>query len=116
MSGGNKQKVVVAKWLSITPNAMLIDEPTAGVDVGAVTHLFATLRQFADRGGALLVSTSELGDALALADRIMVMSEGRVSRVLVRGQDEFSEQALLLAMVEGATTESDNPVVPRPWA
>jgi ribose transport system ATP-binding protein len=114
MSGGNKQKVVVAKWLSITPNAMLVDEPTAGVDVGAVTHLFATLRQFADVGGALLVSTSELGDALALADRIVVMSEGRVSRVLVRGEAEFSEQALLLAVVEGSTTESDNPVVPRP--
>ena len=114
MSGGNKQKVVVAKWLSITPNAMLIDEPTTGVDVGAVTHLFATLRQFADAGGALLVSTSELGDALALADRVVVMSEGRVSRVLVRGEDEFSEQALLLAMVEGSTTESGNPVVPRP--
>ena len=114
MSGGNKQKVVVAKWLSITPNAMLIDEPTAGVDVGAVTHLFATLRQFADAGGALLVSTSELGDALALADRIVVMSEGRVSRVLVRGEDEFSEQALLLAMVEGSPTESDHPAVPRP--
>jgi ribose transport system ATP-binding protein len=114
MSGGNKQKVVVAKWLSITPNAMLIDEPTAGVDVGAVTHLFATLRQFADAGGALLVSTSELGDALALADSIVVMSEGRVSRVLVRGEDEFSEQALLLAMVEGSPTESDHPAVPRP--
>ena len=114
MSGGNKQKVVVAKWLSITPNAMLIDEPTAGVDVGAVTHLFATLRQFADGGGALLVSTSELGDALALADRIVVMSEGRVSRVLVRGEDEFSEQALLLAMVEGSPTESDHPAVPQP--
>jgi ribose transport system ATP-binding protein len=107
LSGGNKQKVVVAKWLSIAPTVMLIDEPTAGVDVGAVAHLFTTLRQFADDGGALLVSTSELGDALALADRVVVMSGGRVSRVLTRGQEEFSEQALLLAMVEDSNTETD---------
>jgi ribose transport system ATP-binding protein len=105
MSGGNKQKVVVAKWLSIKPKAMLIDEPTAGVDVGAVMQIYGTLRTFADDGGALLVSTSELGDALALADRVVVMSEGCVSRIFVRGVDELSEQALLLAMVEGTTTE-----------
>jgi hypothetical protein len=50
----------------------------------------------------------------SLADRVVVKSEGRVSRVLVRGKDEFSEQALLLAMVEGSAAESDNPAVPRP--
>jgi ribose transport system ATP-binding protein len=108
MSGGNKQKVVVAKWLSIAPSVMLIDEPTAGVDVGAVMHLFEALRGFADDGGALVVSTSELGDALALADRVVVMNAGLVSRVFVRGVDELSEQALLLAMVEGSAVEDDD--------
>lgn len=107
MSGGNKQKVVMAKWLSIAPKIMLVDEPTSGVDVGAVAQLFGMLRTYVDEGGALLVSTSELGDAVALADRIVVLSEGRVSHVLTREQDEFSEQALLLAMVEGAGARSN---------
>jgi ribose transport system ATP-binding protein len=100
MSGGNKQKVVMAKWLSIKPIAMLIDEPSAGVDVGAVAKLFSTLREFVADGGSLLITTSELDDALALADRIVVLRDGKVARTFVRGTDEFSEPALLLAMVE----------------
>jgi ABC-type sugar transport system ATPase subunit len=101
LSGGNKQKMILAKWLSIAPTTMLIDEPTAGVDVGAVMTIYETLRRFVDEGGALLVSTSELEDALSLADRVVVFYEGRVTGELVRGRDEFSEQSLLMAMVAG---------------
>jgi len=102
LSGGNKQKVILAKWLRIQPQAMLIDEPTAGVDVGAVKTIMDTLREFVDDGGSLLVSTSELSDVLSLADRILVLSEGRIWTELVRGRDEFSERSLLLAMAGGA--------------
>jgi ribose transport system ATP-binding protein len=107
MSGGNKQKMIIGKWLSISPKAMLIDEPTAGVDVGAVAMLFETLRSYVVDGGALLISTSELGDATALADRVIVLIEGRIHAELVRGTDEISEQTLLLAMVQGASGDTE---------
>jgi ribose transport system ATP-binding protein len=98
MSGGNKQKVILAKWLSIEPSFMIIDEPTAGVDVGAAKALLATLRAIADGGGALLVSTSEIDDALAIADRIVILYEGRISGELKKAEDELSEQSVMLAM------------------
>jgi ribose transport system ATP-binding protein len=101
LSGGNKQKLIIAKWLSIGPQAMLIDEPIAGVDVGAVAMLFDTLRAYVADGGSLLFSTSELADALALADRVIVLHEGQVIREMLRGTDEITESSLLLAMVEG---------------
>jgi ribose transport system ATP-binding protein len=107
LSGGNKQKLIIAKWLSIGPQAMLIDEPIAGVDVGAVAMLFDTLRTYVAEGGSLLFSTSELADALALADRVIVLHEGRVIREMMRGTDEITESSLLLAMVEGSPTSSD---------
>ncbi|WP_249010664.1 sugar ABC transporter ATP-binding protein [Conexibacter sp. DBS9H8] len=111
LSGGNKQKLIIAKWLSIGPQAMLIDEPIAGVDVGAVAMLFDTLRTYVAEGGSLLFSTSELDDALALADRVIVLNEGRVIRELIRGTDEITETSLLLAMVEGSPA-TDSTVVP----
>lgn len=107
MSGGNKQKMIVGKWLSIAPKVLMIDEPTAGVDVGAVAMLFETLRSYVLDGGALLISTSELGDAMALADRVIVLIEGRIHAELVRGSDEISEQSLLLAMVQGASGDTE---------
>jgi ABC-type sugar transport system ATPase subunit len=107
MSGGNKQKMIIGKWLSIAPKVMLIDEPTAGVDVGAVAMLFETLRSYVVDGGALLISTSELGDAIALADRVIVLIEGRIHAELVRGTDEISEQSLLLAMVQGVSGDTE---------
>ena len=105
LSGGNKQKLIMAKWLSIAPSTMLIDEPTAGVDVGAVMTILQTLRAFVADGGALLVSTSELDDALALADRVVVFNDGRITHQLVRGRDELSEQSILLAMVQDSSAD-----------
>jgi ribose transport system ATP-binding protein len=100
MSGGNKQKMILAKWLNIEPSVMIIDEPTAGVDVGAAKALLGTLRAIADGGAALLVSTSEIDDALAIADRIVILHEGRVRAELRRGVDEFTEETVMLAMAE----------------
>jgi ribose transport system ATP-binding protein len=100
MSGGNKQKMILAKWLNIEPSVMIIDEPTAGVDVGAAKALLGTLRAIADGGAALLVSTSEIDDALAIADRIVILHEGRVRAELLRGVDEFTEETVMLAMAE----------------
>lgn len=102
MSGGNKQKVIIGKWLSIKPRVLMIDEPTAGVDLGAVAMIFATLRTYVADGGSLLISTSELSDAVALADRVVVLIDGQVHCELVRGFDEITERSLLLATVQGA--------------
>ena len=78
LSGGNQQKVVVAKWLALGPRVLLLDEPTKGVDVGAKFDIHGIVREMAATGTACLVVSSDLPEVLALADRILVMREGRI--------------------------------------
>ncbi len=78
LSGGNQQKVVLAKWLHTTPRVLLMDEPTRGVDVGAKTEIYRLLQRAQDEGTAVLVSSSENEELLLLCDRILVMFRGRV--------------------------------------
>jgi len=77
LSGGNQQKVLLGRWLARKPKILIVDEPTRGVDVGAKADLYAILRELAQNGVALLVVSSDLPEVLALAHRIVVMSEGR---------------------------------------
>ena len=77
LSGGNQQKIVVAKWLATSPKVLLLDEPTKGVDVGAKFEIHEIIRREAARGAGCLVASSDLPEVLALADRILVMREGR---------------------------------------
>ena len=79
LSGGNQQKVLLAKWLARQPRILIVDEPTRGVDVGAKADIYRTLRDLAAKGLALLVVSSDMLEVLALAHRILVMSEGRVA-------------------------------------
>ena len=79
LSGGNQQKVLLAKWLVREPRILIVDEPTRGVDVGSKADIYRILRDLAARGMALLVVSSDLPEVLALAHRIVVMSEGRVA-------------------------------------
>ena len=78
LSGGNQQKVVVAKWLATAPRVLLLDEPTKGVDVGAKFEIHDMIRRQAAAGLAVLVVSSDLPEVLALADRVIVMREGRI--------------------------------------
>jgi len=98
LSGGNKQKVILAKWLSIDPALLLIDEPTAGVDVGAARNLLTALRSLTGEGKALLISTSEVSDVLEIADRVLVLNQGQIVATLNRQEDEWSESGLVGAM------------------
>ncbi len=78
LSGGNQQKVVLGKWLTVSPRVLLCDEPTRGIDVGAKAEIYRLLRGLADTGVAILMASSELPEILGLADRILVMREGRL--------------------------------------
>ncbi len=95
LSGGNQQKVVFARWLHRDGRVLLLDEPTRGVDVGARADLYAELDRMATEGRALLMVSSDLRELMAMADRIGVMSGGRLVAVFERG--EWTEQSLLAA-------------------
>ena len=91
LSGGNQQKVLLAKWLARKPRILIVDEPTRGVDVGSKADIYRILRDLAASGIALLVVSSDLPEVLAISHRIVVMSEGRVAGELNAAQaDELS--------------------------
>jgi ribose transport system ATP-binding protein len=93
LSGGNQQKVVLSKWLATEPDVLILDEPTVGVDIATRTEIVHLVRELAEQGKGVLVISSELAELLALADRIVVMREGRVDRLLDRS-DVTSEPEL----------------------
>jgi ribose transport system ATP-binding protein len=93
LSGGNQQKVVLAKWLSMEPRAIVFDEPTRGIDVAAKQEIYDILRELADAGVAILMISSDMEEVIGVSDRIAVMHEGRISGILER--DEFSEHRVL---------------------
>jgi ribose transport system ATP-binding protein len=82
LSGGNQQKVVIAKWLAKDCDVLIFDEPTRGIDVGAKEEIYVLLRELADQGKAIIMISSELPEVLRLANRIAVMAEGRLTAVL----------------------------------
>jgi ribose transport system ATP-binding protein len=99
LSGGNQQKVVVAKWLYCDCDVLLFDEPTRGIDVGAKFEVYALLADLASRGKAIVVVSSDLRELLSLCDRIAVMSAGRLVETFERG--EFSQDAIMAAALSG---------------
>ncbi|MBF8192534.1 sugar ABC transporter ATP-binding protein [Nonomuraea sp. K274] len=95
LSGGNQQKVVLAKWLLTAPSLILMDEPTRGIDVGAKAEIHALMSELAASGKAVLVASSELPELLAMCDRILVLCEGRITAEFGRGQ--ATQEAILEA-------------------
>ncbi|MFC4309926.1 sugar ABC transporter ATP-binding protein [Steroidobacter flavus] len=86
LSGGNQQKVVIAKWLARSPRVLILDEPTKGIDVGAKSAVHAVTSEFAQRGNAVVMISSELPEILGMSDRILVMRRGRVRALLNRSE------------------------------
>ncbi len=93
LSGGNQQKVVLGKWLCLEPKLLLLDEPTRGIDVGAKEEIYKLIDQLARQGVAILFASSEMEEVLGLADRALVMHEGRIAGELSRA--ELSEEAVM---------------------
>jgi ribose transport system ATP-binding protein len=93
LSGGNQQKVVLAKWLSMRPKVIIFDEPTRGIDVGAKSEIYALMRGLADAGVAILMISSDMEEVIGVSDRIVVMWEGAISGFLTRQQ--FSEENVM---------------------
>ena len=86
LSGGNQQKVVLAKWLAINPDVLIVDEPTRGIDVGTKSEVHRLLSELAQQGKAILMISSELPEVLGMADRVVVMREGRITAELERSE------------------------------
>jgi ribose transport system ATP-binding protein len=100
LSGGNQQKVVLGKWLSMQPRVLLLDEPTRGIDVGAKEEIYALMESLAESGVAIFFVSSELEEIMGMSDRVLVMHEGRLGGQLLRA--ELSEQAIM-SLATGAT-------------
>lgn len=95
LSGGNQQKVILAKWMATAPSILLLDDPTRGVDVGAKAEIYHLMNQFAEQGIGVIMVSSELPEILAMSDRILVLSEGRM--VAEFSREEASEEKIMTA-------------------
>ena len=93
LSGGNQQKVVLAKWLALGPKVLVLDEPTRGVDVGAKAEIYRVVEELAAGGAAVLMISSDLEEVLRLSDRVLVMHEGRLAGEV--GRAALSEEAVM---------------------
>jgi ribose transport system ATP-binding protein len=95
LSGGNQQKCILARWLLTLPKVLLLDEPTRGIDVGAKAEIYALIRKLAFQGRAIIMTSSELPELLAVSDRIIVLCEGRLTALIPRA--DASEEAIMHA-------------------
>ena len=93
LSGGNQQKVVIAKWLLNDPDIIILDEPTRGIDVGAKRDIYLLIGSLVQQGKAVIMISSEIPELMGVCDRIVVMAEGNMSGELQR--DQFSQENIL---------------------
>ena len=96
LSGGNQQKVLIARWLLTEPDILILDEPTRGIDVGAKYEIYTIIADLAQRGKSIIMISSEMPELLGMSDRIMVMCEGRMAGIL-DGKEATQEKIMTLA-------------------
>jgi ribose transport system ATP-binding protein len=99
LSGGNQQKVLLARWLSLNPKLLILDEPTRGIDVGAKAEIQSLINDLADQGLAVLMISSEIEELVEGCDRVFVLRDGRTVAEL--GKDDLSQDAIMTAMAHG---------------
>jgi ABC-type sugar transport system ATPase subunit len=99
LSGGNQQKVLLAKWLAADPAILILNDPTRGVDVGAKWEIYELCQKLATQGMTILMTSSETEEILGLADRVLVLAKGKVLREFQRG--EATKAELMHAMAGG---------------
>jgi ribose transport system ATP-binding protein len=104
LSGGNQQKVVLAKWLELGPKVLIVDEPTRGIDVGAKAEIYDLMRHLADAGVAIVMISSDMEEILHVSDRVAVMHEGAVTGVLER--PDCTEENIMNLAVGGRASVS----------
>ena len=105
LSGGNQQKVVLAKWLSTNPKILILDEPTRGIDVGTKAAVHALMSKLASEGMAILMISSELPEVLGMSDRIIVMYEGRMTATFTRA--EATQEKIISAATQAVPARSE---------
>jgi ABC-type sugar transport system ATPase subunit len=103
LSGGNQQKVIIGRWLLTQPKVLLLDDPTRGVDIGAKSELYAIMDELCANGMAILVTSSELPELLAVSDRILVLCEGRLTGEFSRA--EATQERIMEAATGGVGVE-----------
>ncbi|MCA9903527.1 MAG: sugar ABC transporter ATP-binding protein [Anaerolineae bacterium] len=104
LSGGNQQKVVIARWMALQPKLLIVDEPTRGIDVGAKAEVHALLHEMAAKGIAIIMISSELPEILGMSDRILTVREGRVTGIVSR--EEADEETLMKLMTLATASQS----------
>nr|WP_300336430.1 multiple monosaccharide ABC transporter ATP-binding protein [Actinomyces sp.] len=107
LSGGNQQKVALAKWIFTDPDVLILDEPTRGIDVGAKYEIYQIINELADAGKAVLVISSELPELLGICDRIYTMSHGRITGQLPRAEADQESLMRLMTLEDSDSAEKD---------
>ena len=102
LSGGNQQKVVLAKWLSFDPEILIFDEPTRGIDVAAKLEIYNLMDRLAAEGKAIIMISSELPEVICMSDRIYIMHEGEIVDEVIRGTDGFNSEVIGARIMLGA--------------
>jgi inositol transport system ATP-binding protein len=105
LSGGNQQKVLIARWLLNKPRILILDEPTRGIDVGAKSEIHRLMSSLAKQGVAIIMISSELPEVMGMSDRMVVMHEGRVAGELAR--PDFSQERIM-ALASGVRADFTN--------
>ena len=106
LSGGNQQKVILAKWLELKPNVIILNEPTRGIDVGSKAEIYKLLNKMCKEGISVIMITSEMPELLAMANRVLVMHEGRLQTTL--NEEQMTENNVMIAAIGGNIHEEQN--------
>ena len=99
LSGGNQQKIVIAKWLAAEPKVLILDEPTRGIDVGAKAEIYSIMNDLTRKGVSIIMVSSEMPEVIGMSDRICVMSEGKLTGIIEK--PDFSQEKILTYALEG---------------